>query len=182
MLVRVENNEIVTSSLKVAEVFAKEHENVLQGIDNLIERASDELKFQLLQLFRATVYTDAHGENRREILMNRDGFSLLAMDFTGEKTLKWKIDFINAFNSMENAVKATKITGGKLKAEARLAEAINARHKLWLELSDRFDAESFKQICLSYAANTLAGCNVLPLPRLTERTLSATEVIRGYPD
>ena len=33
--------------------------------------------------------------------MNRDGFSLLAMGFTGEKALRWKLDYIKAFNTME---------------------------------------------------------------------------------
>ena len=38
--------------------------------------------------------------------MNRDGFFLLVMGFTGPKALKFKIDFINAFNKMEQQLKA----------------------------------------------------------------------------
>lgn len=37
--------------------------------------------------------------------MDRDGFSLLAMGFTGEKALKWKLDYIRAFNTMESELK-----------------------------------------------------------------------------
>jgi len=37
--------------------------------------------------------------------MDRDGFSLLAMGFTGEKALKWKLDYIKAFNAMERELK-----------------------------------------------------------------------------
>ena len=37
--------------------------------------------------------------------MNRDGFSLLAMGFTGEKALRWKLDYIKAFNTMEAELK-----------------------------------------------------------------------------
>ncbi len=33
--------------------------------------------------------------------ITRDGFSLLAMGFTGKKALQWKIAFIDAFNTME---------------------------------------------------------------------------------
>ena len=36
-----------------------------------------------------------------EYLMNRDGFSLLAMGFTGKKALEWKVKYIQAFNAME---------------------------------------------------------------------------------
>ena len=38
-------------------------------------------------------------------VMNRDGFTLLAMGFTGEKALKFKLDYINAFNQMEETIK-----------------------------------------------------------------------------
>lgn len=38
-------------------------------------------------------------------LMDRDGFSLLVMSFKGEKALKWKLDFIDAFNAMEQEIK-----------------------------------------------------------------------------
>ena len=38
-------------------------------------------------------------------LMNRDGFSLLVMGFTGKKALDWKLKYINAFNQMENYIR-----------------------------------------------------------------------------
>ena len=38
-------------------------------------------------------------------LMDRDGFSLLVMSFKGEKALKWKLDFIDAFNAMEQEIR-----------------------------------------------------------------------------
>jgi phage antirepressor YoqD-like protein len=43
-------------------------------------------------------------------LMNRDGFSLLAMGFTGKQALKFKMDFVGAFNKMEEALKRTTMT------------------------------------------------------------------------
>lgn len=33
--------------------------------------------------------------------MNRDGFTLLAMGFTGKAALEWKLKYIQAFNAME---------------------------------------------------------------------------------
>lgn len=38
-------------------------------------------------------------------VMNRDGFTLLAMGFTGEKALQFKLDYIEAFNKMEQTIK-----------------------------------------------------------------------------
>ena len=37
--------------------------------------------------------------------MNRDGFSLLVMGFTGKEALQWKLKYINAFNTMESMLK-----------------------------------------------------------------------------
>ena len=37
--------------------------------------------------------------------MNRDGFTLLAMGFTGQKALKFKLKYIEAFNQMEELLK-----------------------------------------------------------------------------
>lgn len=33
--------------------------------------------------------------------VDRDGFSLLAMGFTGSRVTRWKLDFIEAFSAME---------------------------------------------------------------------------------
>ena len=38
--------------------------------------------------------------------MNRDGFSLLFMGFTGKKALEWKLKYIDAFNKMEEKLKS----------------------------------------------------------------------------
>ena len=39
-------------------------------------------------------------------LMNRDGFTLLAMGFTGKEALTWKMKYINAFNAMEQELRS----------------------------------------------------------------------------
>src|SRR5699024_2698036 len=52
--------------------------------------------------------TYIHPQNKqeyREFLMNRDGFTLLAMGFTGKKALEWKLKYIEAFNKMEQHIK-----------------------------------------------------------------------------
>ena len=46
-------------------------------------------------------------------LMNRDGFTLLAMGFTGEKALKFKLAYIEAFNLMEEEIKQRQRIEGK---------------------------------------------------------------------
>ena len=56
-------------------------------------------------LFFETAYKASNGKSNPMYEMNRDGFSLLAMGFTGEKALKWKLQYINAFNAMEDELK-----------------------------------------------------------------------------
>ena len=89
------NGTIKTTSLKVAEHFSKQHKNVLQSIERLeCSPEFNRLNFKLVE------YSDAKGENRPAYEMTKDGFTFLAMGFTGKEAAKWKEAYINAFNKM----------------------------------------------------------------------------------
>lgn len=92
--------KLVTTSLKVAEKFEKNHQHILESIDKLTVENST-----VADMFRLSKYKAENGHQYRMYEMDRDGFSLLVMGFTGEKALKWKLDYINAFNAMENELK-----------------------------------------------------------------------------
>ena len=92
-LVYLKNDEAVCDSLQVAEKFGKEHKNVLQSIDNLIAENS-----AVKIMFKISSYKSGNGQSYRKFYMNRDGFSLLAMGFTGKEALEWKLQYIRAFN------------------------------------------------------------------------------------
>lgn len=100
-LVIMKDRQAVTSSLNVAENFDKQHKHVLEAIDELVgvvENSAD--------LFYEDTYI--HPQNKQEyrvIYMNRDGFTILAMGFTGKKALQFKVKYIEAFNQMENHAK-----------------------------------------------------------------------------
>lgn len=102
-IVECEDGRMFTTSLIVAEVFEKEHKNVLQSIENL--ECSDtfrELNFQPYEYFRDL------GVGKRgypAYRLTRDGFSFLAMGFTGKKAAAWKEKFLEAFNAMETALR-----------------------------------------------------------------------------
>lgn len=102
LVVNTENG-LVTSSRMVAEHFGMQHKNVLQAISTKINSAENSA--QLNNMYFETTYKDASGKANREVLMNRDGFSLLAMGFTGAKALQFQLDFINEFNRMEQVLK-----------------------------------------------------------------------------
>ena len=94
-LIYLKNNEAVCSSLDVAEKFHKSHKNVLRNIDNLLKNEG------VKNMFFKGQYHDEKNEKRPMYYMNRDGFSLLVMGFTGKKALEWKLQYIKAFNNME---------------------------------------------------------------------------------
>lgn len=94
------NGQLVVSSRQVAENFEKTHFNVLAAIENIkIQNSS------VTSMFYETSYQTGTGKKYKMYLMNRDGFSLLAMGFTGSKALEWKLKYIEAFNEMEKTIK-----------------------------------------------------------------------------
>ena len=101
-LIKIENREgqLVVSSRQIAEHFEKEHKNVLQSIQNLMAENS-----AVKNMVFETTYVSERGKTYPEYLMNRDGFSLLVMGFTGTKALEWKLKYIAAFNEMERTLK-----------------------------------------------------------------------------
>lgn len=81
----------VVSSRDIARVFEKKHFHIIRDIENLeCSKEFNESNFGLVE------YRDAKGEMRPEYLITRDGFTFLAMGFTGEKAMKWKIKYIEA--------------------------------------------------------------------------------------
>ncbi len=95
----------VTDSVKVAQVFGKEHKNIIRAIRTLLGSAQN---CAHQKWFCESTYLDAQGKPRPMFLMNRDGFSLLAMGLTGAKAMQFKVGFIEQFNAMEKIVQEVK--------------------------------------------------------------------------
>lgn len=124
-LVAVENEHAVTTSLRVAEVFGKQHYNVMKAIKSL--DCSEE--FRAVN-FNASKIDYQNGNIKKQLPMyyiTRDGFMFLVMGFTGKTAAKWKEAYIKAFNEME----------AKIRAE-QMAKAI--------EEHDRKEAEEYEKL------------------------------------
>lgn len=99
--ITIENEQAITTSRNVARNFEKRHDNVLKDIDQLIEGSPQNLG----DLFHETTYTHPQNKQKyREYYMTKDGFTLLAMGFTGKRALEFKLAYINQFNQMEKAI------------------------------------------------------------------------------
>lgn len=105
-LVYLERDEAVCSSLDVSRSFGKRHDKLISEIRRMY---SDLIGKVNAQNGGAKFFFESTYENRGKqypmYLMNRDGFSLLVMGFTGKKALDWKLKYINAFNQMEKIIR-----------------------------------------------------------------------------
>ncbi|NRE63090.1 Rha family transcriptional regulator [Enterococcus faecium] len=132
-LVILKNKEAVTTSLQVAEAFEKQHKNVIQAIEDKIQSAENSAHYQ--QMFAVGSYEDSRGRKQKIYYMNRDGFTFIAMGFTGRKADEFKLKYIKAFNEMEKAIKEQQIVLPTTHREiALLALAANE------ETNERVDA------------------------------------------
>lgn len=98
-LVEIKEDRPMTTSIMIAEVFGKEHYNILAKIKE------NECNFNALN-FKVVEYIDSKGETRPMYLLDRDFASFLIMSFTGKKAVEWKLKYIKAFNDMEQAIKS----------------------------------------------------------------------------
>jgi Rha family phage regulatory protein len=99
-LVTIKKDKVVVTSNEISIHFGKRHDHVLRDIESL---KKDVPNFG--EMFRETKSKDSYERYQKSYEINRDGFALLAMGFTGKKALQWKLDYINAFNKMESIIK-----------------------------------------------------------------------------
>nr|DAE82953.1 MAG TPA: hypothetical protein [Caudoviricetes sp.] len=125
-LVEIQNNQVVVSSRQIAEHFEKRHADVLASIEKLKTENS-----VLINMFCEHSYkVDGNNKTYPEYLMNRDGFSLLVMGFTGKKALEWKIKYINAFNEMEKKLLPSYAIEDPIKRAEKWIEEYKERQNL----------------------------------------------------
>lgn len=107
-----ETGEVFCTSLDVARVFEKNHRDVLRNIDSILEQIRKIGDLEQLRNFAQSSYKQNLGfgatRDNRAYNLTRDGFSLLAMSFTGEEALRWKLCFLKAFNFMERELRSLK--------------------------------------------------------------------------
>jgi len=96
-LVKITNGKVTVNSKMVADVFGKNHRDVIRDVRDLIKKSGNFGE----RAFAPSSYKSLQNKDLPCFEITRDGFSLLAMGFTGVKAIEWKIKYINAFNEME---------------------------------------------------------------------------------
>ena len=123
---------IFCTSLDIVAVFEKRHADVLRAIDGLPRDNFHKRNFALCE-YRGNTEV-SNGRKYRYYKLTRDGFSILAMGFTGDRAYQWKIAFLNAFNQMEQALKeqlSHHPTGYRLNTQLISVHHGNASNSIW---------------------------------------------------
>lgn len=133
-----QNDQVLTNSLLVAEKFGKGHKNVLSSVRELIKGCAEN---SADPMFAETTYiNEQNGLSYPMFVMNRDGFTLLAMGFTGKKAMRFKLDYIAAFNAMENALKDQQKPMSELEILVHSAQALLDQSRRIEKVEKRLDA------------------------------------------
>lgn len=96
----VVSGNVFANSLQIADVFEKNHKEVMRAMRN---QPDDEFA---RRNFAQSSYINQQNKQQPMYQMTRDGFSLIVMGFTGQKAREWKIQFIKAFNLMEEKLRS----------------------------------------------------------------------------
>ena len=140
-----ENNQVLTNSLLVAEKFGKEHKHVLDAIREIVKGYAE---FSADPMFEETTYVNKqNGQSYPLFIMTEEGFTLLAMGFTGKKAMAFKFEYIKAFKKMrENIVSqqqqpmsATELFYQSALALKEQEKRLNGVERLALEQKERLD-------------------------------------------
>lgn len=141
LVFRNESGVAVTTSFLVAETFGKEHKIVVRDIDNLVSKLKETdnqcstnlypHKEMFSEYFEDVPQPNGGMKPAKRYFMNRDGFTLLVMGYTGKKALEFKLKYIAAFNTMEKQLASNAKDLAELSAKVEtLVEQLDYSKKL----------------------------------------------------
>ncbi|WP_226570359.1 Rha family transcriptional regulator, partial [Bacillus stratosphericus] len=139
-LVFVKENEVVTDSLTIAEMFDKRHDHVLRDIENQMVLAGEEFS---LPNFGESTYTNERGKQYPKYDLTEEAFTLIAFSYNTKEAVQTKIRFIQEFKRMKEYIQSQE----RPKAMSD-KESLVASMKLTIQLNEDVDGmkEEIKQL------------------------------------
>ena len=184
----------VTSSRIVAEYFGKQHHHVVRDIRTLISQKPDLERNANFGECSETINL-ANGATRQVpfFWMDRKGFSLLAMGFTGAKALDFKCAFYDQFERMEEALRAPSDQSALITTSEQyeIRKTIKSRAKnssvhyqtVYNALYDYFKIASYKDLRHDQMKAALALIETCTLkPQLSAPTIPEGSIILSDKD
>ncbi|MYV14816.1 Rha family transcriptional regulator [Ligilactobacillus salivarius] len=163
-LVIMHDQQAVTTSLVLAEAFEKQHKHVIEAIEKKISTAENSAL--LKNMFIEDSYIASNSKQNKMYYLNRDGFTFIAMGFTGKKADEFKLKYIDAFNKMENQIKE--------KTQFRLPKNLTEMSTMFFDVMKDQDKKIEEQ---SEKVNFLMNLSGLTSPRNKELTKARNKKI-----
>lgn len=124
-LVFIDNGKIVTDSLTVAEMFGKDHNNVLKDIRKQKDYAGEE--FGRVNFYQSS-YVNSQNKEMPKFDLTEDAFTLVVMSYNTKEAVQMKIKFIGEFKRIKEELTKPKVLSHK--------EQLIASMKLSIETSE----------------------------------------------
>lgn len=103
----VDNHDTArVDSLFVAELFEKNHKEVLRDIRKITDPLSGLSEEFRQRNFAPSSYRNQQNKKQPCYYLTRDGFTMLVMGYTGQKAMQFKELYIKRFNGMESMIKS----------------------------------------------------------------------------
>lgn len=175
-LVIIKNNELRTTSLKVAELFHKKHENVLKAIRKVGCSQEDRLVY-----FDESSYLNEQNKEQPMYEITRDGLMYLIMGFTGKKAEQAKSAFIKAFNRMEKELRSNSTSLSPAQFLVHMAnqlaeqEKVNSYFDTRLKRIEEKSEQAIKELELNVPIDP-----ELELPQDISRRKQVNQIVRAY--
>ena len=98
------NGIAITTSKKIAQVFNKEHREILRAIDNKLKSNNESIVQFCTMNIKENYYLAENGQEYREYELTEEGFNFIALSLTGENADVYKIKYIEAFSKMKKSL------------------------------------------------------------------------------
>ena len=133
-----------TVSTDLARHFGKRHDDILRAIRNLLPQLDTDHARNFAEMVIEVEIGSGATRKDPAYRLTRDGFTLLAMGFTGKKALVFKLAYIDAFNRMEAALHQPASTQRLELAFSLAAEAAAQVHRTVFNAVMQDDADEWQ--------------------------------------
>lgn len=137
VLVTLHNGEPGVASYDLAKRFSKQHKDVLRAIDGVLTIEHEIEPDFNRRNFTPIEYQDQKGRTHRAFMLTERAFSVLAMGFTGEDAIKWKVKYSRAFEAMRAEIERIHPTANLNEGEFVRREEMDAMLSMFSELELR---------------------------------------------